>query len=229
MMADLIACYNIARKKSYGKAKSRGIEILKETHKLWLQRCPCKAVSLMSIRFQLSTNATVNQFMKKDRKSKELTKKPKQDPKADAHNQFASVKRGTSSKKNKPSNKHNNDQPENNLTTDPERLRKVKLANEKFAIKTIFAHVCYNCGNMMIKTRTMVFSSLILRIWKMRKQQPKPFSQTYQIDYSRTDKATYYHAKIVRKAQANSTTVQIPRLEHNTFQKLSKLLPNLTS
>ena len=56
MMFDLTACHKIARKKSYGKTKSRANEILKETRKLWLQRYPSKAVSLTSIRFELNKN-----------------------------------------------------------------------------------------------------------------------------------------------------------------------------
>ena len=121
MTADLTACHRIARKKSYGKCKSRANEILKETRKLWLQRYPAKAVPLTSIRLQLSRNANAKRLIKKDRKSKEPTNHP--------------------------------DQPQNNLTTDPKRLRKMKLANEKLSSKTIFAHVCYNCGRMMIKNK----------------------------------------------------------------------------
>ena len=156
MTSDLTACYNIARNKSYNKNKSRAKEILKETRKLWLQRHPSKAVPLTSIRLHLSRNPKAKQLVKKDRKSKELSKTARQDPKAtciDADSQFAPSKKGKSAKKNKSSNEDNNNQPKNNLTTDPERLRKMKLANEKLASKTIFAHVCYNCGRLMIKNK----------------------------------------------------------------------------
>eukprot|EP00112_Aurelia_sp_Birch-Aquarium-sp1_P021169 Seg5623.2 transcript_id=Seg5623.2/GoldUCD/mRNA.D3Y31 product="hypothetical protein" protein_id=Seg5623.2/GoldUCD/D3Y31 len=136
MTADLTACHNIARKKSYGKTKARAQEILKETRKLWLQKYPSKAVSITCIRFQLNKNAKTKQLLKKDRKSKEPTKKQKRVPKATNRDANAQL-----------------DQPRNNLTTNPKRLRKMKLANEKIASKTIFANVCYNCGRMMIKNK----------------------------------------------------------------------------
>ena len=153
MKNQLVSCYKNARKKKYDNNKTRAQDILKETRKALLQKNPNKSISLKAIKVQLSKDAITKALLKKDKKSN-LTKQLKKKAKSNEATRIqSSIKKGKSSKKNKPPKDDNNDQPQNNLTTDPKRLRKMKLANERLSSKTIFAHVCYNCGRMMIKNK----------------------------------------------------------------------------